>query len=93
MTDSNHQKLKEFFVKNKNVTLMDDSQAEHCGVHYFNFRAKKAGLKDICRRALKSNSYVQVYLDGWNEISYRIGIGCTHYDVDMFLEDERSGAV
>ncbi len=86
MKDSNHEKLKAYFQNEEGIRLIDDTQAQHCGIHYFNFKATEDGLKKVLKRALKANCRVGVFLDGWNEVQYRIHVGCDNMSTQIFLE-------
>ena len=68
------------------LTLKSDSQAEHCGVHYFEFYADENVVKEVCRRIRQAlNYHMSVSLDDNDKFVYYLGIMPDR--VDAFMAD------
>lgn len=80
--DEAKEKLAEVLTK-LGATIVSSTYAPGIGAYYFNFKAPENALKEICRLALKHNLRAAVYLDGHDEVAYRLSI--RHWEVERIL--------
>ena len=81
MAESNHEVLRKALKEIPGINFISSMQAEHCGHHYFEFRASENVLEKLLKglHAVKwLNCHTSVHYD--DGLTYRLGVAPYHYE-------------
>lgn len=71
MGDQEKLETEEYFKRIPGFELTHSEVTYHAGKHLIHFRvANEDALKTVLRIALKANTSVRAYLDGWDKVCY-----------------------